>query len=75
MNFTKMGFLGFITEIVNCAAHVSRRSVKINIISAAASKHLGWEGFSSKEVNTIFNRTGNKISDAEANQSQHSSME
>jgi len=59
-NISRMGFIGFITEVVNCTALVKRRSEKINIISSAACKHLGWEGISSKDINKIFNKTGDK---------------
>ena len=59
-NISRMGFIGFITEVVNCTALVKRRSEKINIISSAACKHLGWEGLSSKDINKIFIKTGDK---------------
>jgi len=57
-NISRMGLIGFITEVVNCTAFVKRRSEKINIISSTACKHLGWEGISSKDINKIFNKTG-----------------
>ena len=53
-NISKEGFIGFITEVVNCTAQAENRSEKINIISAAAVRHLGWVGFSSKMMNKIF---------------------
>ena len=39
-NISRMRFIGFITEVVNCTALVKRKSEKINIISSAACKHL-----------------------------------
>ena len=32
LNISKLGFVGFITEVVNCTAVVNRRSEKISII-------------------------------------------
>lgn len=60
LNISKLGFIGFITEVVNCTAVVQRRSEKISIIASAACKHLGWDGISTKDINKIFNKTGNK---------------
>uniref|UniRef100_A0A8C4WVW0 Bcl-2 Bcl-2 homology region 1-3 domain-containing protein n=1 Tax=Eptatretus burgeri TaxID=7764 RepID=A0A8C4WVW0_EPTBU len=56
-NSTKEGFIGFITEVVNCTAQAWSRSEKINIISPVTFKHLGWEEFTFKVINKIFNQS------------------
>ena len=72
INITKTGFIGFITEVVNCADQAGNRFEKINVIFTAASKHLGWVGFSSKMINKIFSQSGKKRRGSNSKQSQDS---
>ena len=69
MKITKEGFIGFITEVVNCTAQAGNRSQKINIISAtAAVRHVGWVGVSSKMIHKIFSQSVQKRRGADSKQ-------
>ena len=75
MKITTMRFIAFSTEVVNCAAQAKRRSEKINIISSAAIKHLGWEGVSNMETNKIFSKSGNNTCQMDPLRCQDSSVD